>query len=189
MSRRIEFTLNEEQLSELEEAINYSVHPEVRQRAVALRLLHLGHHPEEVAEMVMVSANTVWTWHRRWRAGGIAGLQDQPKSGRPRKADANYQARLKEAVDSDPAAYGYSFTVWTLDRLRAHLEQLTGISLSRLRFGRLMQELGYVYRRPKRDLTLKQDAVAKQQAGELLDELKKGRNKGIASYSLWTKRP
>ncbi len=61
MSRQVDFTLIDEQLAELEQAINYSPHPEVRQRAIGLRLLHLGHKPEQAAEMVMVKANTVWT--------------------------------------------------------------------------------------------------------------------------------
>ena len=41
-----------------------------------------------------------------------------------------------------------------------------------------MERESYVYRRPKRDLTLKQDKTAKEQATELLDELKKGQNSG-----------
>ena len=90
MSRRVNFTLNDEQRANLEQAINYSEHPEVRQRAIAVRLLHLGHKPEAVGQMVAITANTVWTWHRRFRQNGVAGLQDQPKSGRKRKADARY---------------------------------------------------------------------------------------------------
>ncbi|MCC7452123.1 MAG: helix-turn-helix domain-containing protein [Anaerolineae bacterium] len=60
------FHLNDEQLAEIEQAINNAVHPEVRQRAIAMRLLHLGQSPEAVAQIVLVSANTVWTWHRRY---------------------------------------------------------------------------------------------------------------------------
>lgn len=49
MAKRLDFTLTEEQLSEIEQAINHSVHAEVRQRAIALRLLHLGQSPDQVA--------------------------------------------------------------------------------------------------------------------------------------------
>ena len=174
MTRRVDFTLTDEQLAEIEEAINASPHPKVRQRAIAIRLLHKGYKPEAVAEMVVITPNTIWMWHRRWREGGIAGLQDQPRSGRPRKATTEYSRVLEEALNSDPASYGYSFTVWTTDRLRAHLEQKTGIRLSQTRFAMLLEREGYVYRRPKRDLTPKQNQTAKQQAAELLEELKKG---------------
>lgn len=189
MSRRVSFTLTQEQFAEIEQAINYSPHPEVRQRAIAIRLLHKGYKPEEVAEMVAISANTIWMWHRRWRESGIAGLQDQPRSGRPRKATSEYCDQLEATLNSEPAEYGYSFTVWTMDRLREHLERQTGIRLSRTRFAMLMEREGYVYRRPKRDLASKQDKTAKQQAAEFIEELKKGQNVVISSFSLWTKRP
>jgi transposase len=119
----------------------------------------------------------------------LKGLSYRPKSGRPRQRNADYRRWLEESLETDPANHGYTFTVWTSDRLRQPLEQQTGISLSRGRFAILMDEMDYVYRRPKRDLTTKQDQKAKQQAADLLDELKKGRNKPIVSYSLWTKRP
>ena len=38
MSRIINYTLTEEQLAEIEQAINGSPYPEVRQRAIAMRL-------------------------------------------------------------------------------------------------------------------------------------------------------
>ena len=189
MSRRIDFTLTDEQLAQIEEAINHTPYPEVRQRAIAIRLLHKGYKPEQVAELVAISANTIWMWHRRWREEGMTGLQDQPRSGRPRKATAEYCRVLEETLNSDPADYGYSFTVWTMDRLRSHLEQRTGIRLSQTRFAMVLEREGYVYRRPKRDLSTKQDKHAKQQAAELLEELKRGQNMVISSFSLWTKRP
>jgi hypothetical protein len=60
MSKRLDYTLTSEQLGELEQAINSSQHPEVRQRAIAIRLLHLGKHPEQVAQAVMVTSNTIY---------------------------------------------------------------------------------------------------------------------------------
>ena len=73
MSRRVDFTLTDEQQAEIEEAINSSPYPEVRQRAIAIRLLHKGYKPDQVGELVAIAANTIWTWHRRWREGGLAG--------------------------------------------------------------------------------------------------------------------
>jgi putative transposase len=189
MTKRMNFRLSDDELSALEEAIKTDERPEVVKRAMALRLLHKGQRPEEVAEMMMVTPSTIYQWHHRREAEGLAGLVDRPRSGRPRKADANYCQLLGEILELDPVTFGYTFTVWTTDRLRAHLEKATGISLSRARFALLMQDLGYVYRRPKRDLTSKQNKTAKEQAAELIDELKKGRKLTILSFSLWTKPP
>lgn len=55
MSRHIDFKLNEQQQAEIEQAMNHSELPEVRQRATAIRLLHLGYEPEQVGEMLAVA--------------------------------------------------------------------------------------------------------------------------------------
>ena len=94
MSRRIDFTLTDEQRAAVEQAMNHSPLPEVRQRAMAIRLLHLGHKPETVAQMLAVAPSSIWNWHRRYRATGLAGLANRAKSGRPSKADATYVSAL-----------------------------------------------------------------------------------------------
>ena len=48
-----------------------------------------------------------------------------------------------------------------------------GIRLSRNCLSEVLQEEGYVYRRPKKDLGHKQDADLREQVKEALDELKK----------------
>jgi putative transposase len=192
MSRRVEFTLTAPQLAEIEQAINYSPHPEVRQRAIAIRLLHLGHKPEAVAEMVAITANTIWTWHRRWRKDGIAGLADRPKSGRKTKANTDYVSQLEAALASDPQQLGLAYHIWTLNKLRLYLHQQTGILLSYTRFRALMSKLEYVWRQPKHDLTALQDPSAQQVTQQVLDWLKKtprSPSSPPSSCSSWTKRP
>ena len=53
----------------------------------------------------------------------------------------------------------------------------------------VLDEMGYVYRRPTQDLSHAQDQAAHDQAEALIEALKKGPNKVILSSSLWTKRP
>jgi len=164
MSRRIDFTLTDEQLATVEQAMNHSPLSEVRQRATAMRLLHLGYKPETVAQMLAVAASTIWNWHRRYRAAGLEGLTNRAKSGRPGKADAHYVNALERALDTDPRELGYAFSVWTINKLRKHLEQQTGILLSDTRFRALLRKHEYVYRPPKHDLSHLQDAQAKAAA-------------------------
>lgn len=189
MSRRIDFTLSAEQVAEIDQAINHAVQPEVRQRAIAIRLLHLGHAPEAVAEMLAVASSTIWNWHRRYRAAGINGLANRPKSGRPTKADAPYLTEVERALDSDPRELGYAFSVWTINKLRKHLEKQTGVLLSYTQFRALLSKQEYVYRQPKHDLSDLQDAEAKAAAEEFLEWLKKSPSPSLPlSSSLWTKR-
>jgi transposase len=186
---RINYTLNEEQLAAIKQAMKHAKRPEVRQRATAIHLLHKGHRPGEVAKMMAVRQGTIYEWHQRWREGGVDGLANRPKSGRPGKADARYCKMLEEVLEQEPAELGYDFALWTVDRLRMHLEKETGVSLSAGRFRALLRKHDYVYRRPKHDLSELQDEEAREAAREFLDEVKKSPSLANLNSSLWTKQP
>jgi transposase len=184
---RITYQLTSEELAEIEKAIKQDKRSEVRQRATAIRLLHMKYRPETVAEQQMVSLPTIYNWHRLWREQGIDGLANRPRKGRPPKADDGYCLKLEEVIEKEPSAYGYRFAIWTSDRLRQHLEKETGLLLSDSRFRALMKKKGYRYRRPKYDLSHLQDKKAKKQAEKLLEEMKKRVSETISNSSLWTK--
>ena len=189
MPKARDYHLKKRDLEAIVTAIRRDLRPEVRQRCTSIHLLHLGHKPEEIAEMQSVSVPSVYNWIQRWRAGGIEGLATKPRSGRPPLADEKYALALGETLAKDPGELGYGFRIWTVDRLRAHLEKKTGISLSESSFRALLKRTGYRYRRPKQDLGHLQDKQAKARAGKLLEELKKRSSETISSSSLWTKRP
>ena len=189
MPKKLTYQLTEEGLREIVEAIKHDKRPEVRQRAMGLRLLHEGKAPREVAEFLSVSQPTVYDWHHRWQAQGVEGLANRPKSGRPVKANQNYIEILEQVVDHDPQELGYAFSIWTTERLRLHLKAKTGIELKPTQFRALRKEHDFVYRRPKHDLTNLQDANARQAAEEWLTELKKAPKRARSTYSLWTKAP
>jgi transposase len=180
---RTVYQLKTKELATIERAMRQDKRAEVRQRAMVIRLLHLGQKPETVAEQQMVSVPTIYNWHKLWREQGIEGLANQPKTGRPSKATEAYCRKLEEVLEKEPSEFGYRFAIWTIDRLRAHLEKKTGILLSESRFRALLKKKGYRYRRPKHDLSHLQD----KKAEKLLDEMKKTASKTISNSSLWTK--
>jgi transposase len=192
MSKRIDYHLSQEQLTELEYAINHASYPEVRQRAIAIRLLHLGQHPEQVAQAVMVTSNTIYAWHKRWREQGVAGLRDGQRTGRPAKADQAYLQELERVLTLDPHTLDLPFTIWTLNRLRLYLAETTGILLSYTRFRALMNREGYRWKAPKHDLSHLQDHPAQETAAQVMAWLKKTSPLTplpTPNSSLWTKRP
>ena len=187
MAKARDYHLKDDELANIEAAIRRDKRPEVRQRCTAIRMLHLGHKAEEVARMQAVSKPTIYSWWKRWVAGGVEALANRPRSGRPPKADEAYIAQVEEVVEQEPSELGYGFTVWTVDRLRAHLAKETGIELSEAAFRALLKRQGYRYRRPKHDLGHLQDPAAKADADELLNQLKKRSSETISHSSLWTK--
>lgn len=190
MAERLNYQLKDEDLEVLEQAIRKDDRARVRQRATAIRMLHLGHHPREVAEVMAVTLATLYNWHARFREEGLEGLANRARSGRPGMAnDEEYCRLLEETLAKEPPELGYAFNIWTINRLRNHLERETGKRLSYERFRLLLKEKDYRYRRPKHDLHHLQDQDAKEQARELLEELKRGSSRTKSSSSLWTKRP
>lgn len=191
MVKRINYTLTEEQLGKLEQAINSSPFPEVRQRAIAIRLLHLGQLPEQVAQAVMVTSNTVYAWHKRWREHEVEGLRDGHRTGRPNKADQAYVQELERVLELDPRTLGLPFTIWTLNRLRLYLAEKTNILLSYTRFRALMSREGYRWKEPKHDLSHLQDRPAQETIAQITAWLKKTSPSTplpTPNSSLWTKQ-
>jgi len=186
MPKQHDCSLKEDELKQVREAMK-SPQAKVAKRATIVHGLHLGHRPDELAELHHVSLTTIYNHFNRFKAEGSKGLADKARSGRPAKATERYIKLLEETLDIEPKEQGYAFSIWTQARLRTYLAQETGIELSRSVFQDLMQRLGYRYRRPKRDLGHEQDPQLREQVKEALDELKKEPKQANSSYSLWTK--
>ena len=188
MPKQKDYTLTQAEQKQIREAMK-SKQAKVVKRATIVHSLHLGHRPDELAQVHDVSLPTIYACFNRFKEAGIEGLADKGRSGRPRKATVAYILLLEKTLDIDPKEQGYAFTMWTQSRLRTFLAQETGIELSRSVFQALMQELGYRYRRPKRDLGHEQDTALREQVKDALDELKKEPRHATSNYSLWTKPP
>jgi transposase len=188
MPKRIDYTLNDTERTAVEQLIREAKRPAVIKRATALRLLHEQMKPEQVATVLQVTVSSIYSWWQRFQAQGAAGLANKPRSGSPPRAKSEYWQVIEQALEQTPVELGYSFTIWTLERLRDHAEQATGVRLNATYLGERLKARGYVYRRPKHDLRVHQDATARQQAQAHLEQLKKTPSSTILSSSLWTKR-
>ena len=189
MPKKINYTLTKESVRELEEAIQKSSYPEVRQRAMAIRQLHLGKKPQEVAELFLVSGATIYNWWHRYQLLNVEGLANEVKERPKRKVTPAYLVKIEEALAQEPESLGYTFPIWTLERLRDHLHQETKINITTKWLGIVLKRNGYVFRRPRHTPENKQNPVAKEQAKEAIEALKKRVLTEKSAFSLWTKRP
>lgn len=78
------FEVNEGQLRTLHDWVN-SGDARLMQRARVVLLSHEGVTAERVSEQLGVARVTVYKWRKRFRALGLRGLHDLPRSGQPRK--------------------------------------------------------------------------------------------------------
>ena len=127
------------------------------------------------AEIVGCHRSTVFRWLQQFETGGLPALRPGKSTGRPPKADADFQAALAEAVERNPRDLGYPFTRWSVDLLSEHLRRTTHVSVSPSTVYHTLKRLGYRYGQPKLDLKHRQDpkdvARAKRQKRAALKKL------------------
>jgi transposase len=163
--------------------------PRVRHRAAALVLVADGLTLTEAARLLGRSRTSLRAWRDRFLAAGRAGRPGPPRP--PAGAGRGGQAArrlLADALAESPLDHGYPVTTWTVADL-ADLLGRRGWAVSAATVSRTLHALGYRYRRPRHDLTHRQDAAAVASAEHALAELQtRGLPPGPASaLSTWTR--
>ena len=132
---------------------------------------------QQIAESVSASPLTVRRWLQEFCAHGLPTLWPGKSTGRPPKADADFQAALAKAVEQNPRDLGYPFTRWSVDLLTEHMRRTTLVDVSGSTVYHTLKRLGYRYGCPKLDLKHRQDprevARAKRQKRAALKKRKK----------------
>jgi transposase len=107
----------------------------------------------QIAAIVRESEATVLRWLKRYRAEGLEGLQDAPRSGRPSPLTETYTAALLAAVRRRPRSLGLPFSLWTLQRLVDDLAEQTGVRVSDETVRRALKREGIVLSRPQHHIS------------------------------------
>jgi transposase len=180
----------QERREQLQHVMKTDPDPRVRRRAHALLLVGEGHTQAGVARLFHTSAYRVHVWQERFGSAGRDGLADRSRGGRPPKLTAGDRAFVEEALDRGPQAYGLPSTVWTLRDLQALLQRERGIAVSVVTVHRVVHALGFVSRRPRHDLTHRQDRAAVAAAKQVLEWLQKKQllapDDPLLSDSIWS---
>lgn len=122
--------ITDEQRSELERLVRGAT---TEQRLVARARIVLaageGCSNREIAASLRVSPDTVGRWRRRFAQGGVEGLGDLPRPGRPPVYGHDERVRIvAKACEQPPDGASH----WTLAALHEALHPRLGISISQL---------------------------------------------------------
>src|SRR3712207_2494635 len=106
---------DDDELRELKRMTRQAV-GRVSQRAQMVLLSAQRRTVPEIATIFEVSCPTVRFWLRRFETQGPAGLQDEPRSGRPAKVTPQVEERLARMLSQDPQQVqpGFLATLWTV---------------------------------------------------------------------------
>src|SRR5688572_27522161 len=116
------------------------------ERARIVLLSRQGDTVEEIVEKPGVCPDTVRRWIHRFDRRGVAGLADQPRSGRPPTYTAEEVGEVVSTSLTKPDELGLPFACWTLDRLAAYLNETKGLPIKRSRIGELLVAEGLRWR-------------------------------------------
>ena len=79
----------------------------VSERIRMVLLSSRGYSIAQIAAIFECDEATVRHWLQRYQAEKESGLQDRPRSGRPRKADPAAQQLIRQTIEQPPAESGH----------------------------------------------------------------------------------
>ena len=116
----------------------------------------------QIARSLQVSTKSVYQWRRAWQSGGEAALASKGAGGNPCRLGEEQLAQLRAALEAGPVAYGWAQDQrWTLARVAALIERLSGVSYTLRGVSFLLHRLGFSPQVPAhRAFERDEDAVA-----------------------------
>lgn len=139
--------LSEEQRAELRRVSRQAV-GRVALRAHMVLLSDRGHTVQEIAKIHDCGCDVVRNWLHRYEREGIAGLEDDPRSGRPAK-DPLARHIVDAQASQSPRCSGHVQTCWTVALLCAFLALRFRLNLAFSTVRRCLKAMDWRWRRPR----------------------------------------
>jgi transposase len=141
----------------------------------------------DVARRLGVARQVAYRWKNAWDQGGNAALASKGPAGPKARLTVEQTQQVTEALLAGPVAQGYKTALWTLPRVAALIEDLTGVGYHPGHVWRLLGASGFSCQRPERRAIERNDKAIRRWSRTEWPALKKRRgNKGEPS-SLSTK--
>ena len=136
-------TLTDEEASAIKRLAQSRTEPVRRvERAQIIWRAHHGDRVPAIARGLGVGEATVRLWLTRFNAAGLAGLVDQPRSGRPATYTPEQVGTVVAAALVKPDDLGLPFGAWTLDRLVGYLQEQQDLAMKRSRVAEVLTSEG-----------------------------------------------
>jgi transposase len=132
-------------------------------RMQAGELFAAGRSQAQVARQLGVARQNVSRWHALWRAGGLEALRSAGPTGYAPRLDEEQLHAIDQALRQGARANGFDTDHWTLDRVAAVIERLTGVAYHRGHVWKLLRHrLHYrLLRPPRRAIERDERAIAR----------------------------
>jgi transposase len=136
----------------------------------------------QIAQIHECGEDVVRHWLHRYQEEGVAGLEDEPRPGRPPN-HPGAQHVVDAQVSQSPECSGHAATCWTAGMLAGFLAQRFGLVLSSATVRRLLHQMEWRWARPRLApaslLRRKQDPAAPAKL-EALEQAREAVASGLA---------
>lgn len=116
----------------------------------------------QVARRLGVTRQVAYRWREAWQTGGSTALASKGPAGRKAKITPIQTEQVINALLVGPAAQGYKTQLWTLPRVAALIEELTGVRYHPGHVWRLLGAMGFSCQRPERRAVERDEPAIRQ---------------------------
>lgn len=175
--------MTEEEAEKLRRLAHSRTEPHQKvQRARIVWLSREGWRVPSIAQEVQLCGRTVRRWIERFNQQGMAGFEDEPRSGRPPTYTQEQVGEVIQVALTEPQVLNETlqldpplpFGVWTLDRLAAYMREYRGIPISRDRIAVLLRREGLKWRMQERWFSEQAKLAGKEGKADALFAEKRG---------------
>ena len=158
-----------------------------KRRMRAAGMFDSGKSQAYVVSKLEVSRQSASRWYHAWKERGRKGLIGAERAGRKPRLNREQIQAVERALRRGPLAHGYPTDLWTLARLSAVIEKLTGVHYHPGHVWKVMDKIGWSLQRPaKRARERNKKAIALWMA-TVWPSVKKKRSAGRLGSSSRTK--
>lgn len=168
--------LTAEQREKLTEIMKTDANHWRRVRAHAVLLSDRKYPLDQIADIYQVDRDRVSQWLDWWETDQEAGLDDDPRSGRPPKLNETQQQQVLELVEEDPRSLRTAVT---------RITELWQVTVSSATVRRIVERAGWVWKRMRRSLRDRRDPEAFAVAKAELARWKEIAQAPQAEFDLW----
>jgi transposase len=100
-----------------------------------------------ISRKLKISRQSVSRWYHDWQQHGTHALEGAGRAGRKPKVSRQQQSLLAAALRRGARAHGFDTDRWTLDRVTALIETVTGVAYHRGHVWKIIRRMGWTLQR------------------------------------------
>jgi transposase len=131
-------------------------------RIMSLLMLAADHSIEGITKILMVTAQAIRAWLKKYILEGIRGLRSGKSPGRPSRLTKSQRRELKKMIEAGPEAAGFLGSCWRTPMIQSLVYDHFGVSYNIHYLSELLNNMGLSYQRAK-FVADKQDKKAREE--------------------------